>query len=181
MYKVTVEVPFDAAHRLMNYSGKCKILHGHTFTAIVCVGCENLNEAGFVIDFSILKKFVKEWINSNWDHTTILNRDDILVPLLLGIDQNEFGKVYLLGMCVGSVEAQRLFLMEGDPTAERMAKYLFDVVGAFLPGETLKVKVNPTGHTLELVTEGVEDPVVVKYVLIKETPMSIAIYRPEGS
>jgi 6-pyruvoyltetrahydropterin/6-carboxytetrahydropterin synthase len=59
MYEVEIEVTFDAAHRLPSYEGKCHFLHGHRFTAIVCIASSELKDSGFVIDFVDLKKLVK--------------------------------------------------------------------------------------------------------------------------
>ena len=59
-YKVSIEIRFDAAHRLYRYEGKCKNLHGHGWTAVVEVACTELVPPGFVIDFGALKKVVKE-------------------------------------------------------------------------------------------------------------------------
>lgn len=55
MYELTVKETFAAAHRLVQYSGKCEHLHGHNWTVEVTVSAEKLNEIGLAIDFKDLK------------------------------------------------------------------------------------------------------------------------------
>jgi len=159
MYEVEIEVTFDAAHRLLNYAGKCHNLHGHTYTAIVCVARNKLVDAGFVIDFGYLKKFVKGWIDGNWDHAAILNPKDELVGVLRGHR-----------MCVFTMDCV-------DPTAEHMAAALYNAVKNAFPDVVVKTRGTAItgGYPLELVPEKQE--VVVRYVSIRETPTSIATYR----
>lgn len=191
MYEVAIEVTFDAAHRLLNYKGKCHNLHGHTYTAIIGVTREELVDAGFVIDFGRIKKFVKEWVNENWDHATILNRDDELVLALTGLSQDELTEVLEPSGLYTQMEAERRELlcsclkehrvvpMDGDPTAERMAKLLFDVMKASYPSEFTKVTgiTSAVGYPLEMHSEKVENPIAVQYVSIKETVTSMATFR----
>ena len=56
MYEVSIETHFSAAHRLRHYRGLCENLHGHNWKVEVTVCAEVLDEAGMVIDFSILKQ-----------------------------------------------------------------------------------------------------------------------------
>jgi len=123
MYSVKVEIMFDAAHRLLHYEGKCYSLHGHSYTAIIGISSEVLEpvHSGFVIDFGVLKRIVKDWIDKNWDHRTLLHKEDPLREVL-----EELG-------C-------KVFLFDYDPTAEHMAEYLYRIVcGALHHREALKV------------------------------------------
>ena len=62
---------FDAAHYLPNYEGKCKNLHGHTWTLEVEV-LGNVNPtSGLVIDFVELKSVVNQMIVDKLDHTLL--------------------------------------------------------------------------------------------------------------
>lgn len=112
-YKVSIELQFDAAHRLFKYEGKCHNLHGHTYFAIVEATCDVLIPPGFVTDFGELKRAVKDWIDENWDHATILWANDPLVPILKDQDL-------------------RVYSMTHEPTAEYMASLLFIVVEGLL-------------------------------------------------
>lgn len=53
---------FDAAHKVVNYNGKCEELHGHTYILKVTIEGE-LKDNGMVLDFTILKQTVKKVVN----------------------------------------------------------------------------------------------------------------------
>jgi 6-pyruvoyltetrahydropterin/6-carboxytetrahydropterin synthase len=56
MYRLRIESHFDAAHKLLDYEGKCAELHGHTWKVEVFVVGEKINSVGILVDFSILKE-----------------------------------------------------------------------------------------------------------------------------
>ncbi len=58
MYELKVITHFCAAHQLKEIKGPCENLHGHNWKIEVHVTSDALNEAGVVIDFGILKKYV---------------------------------------------------------------------------------------------------------------------------
>jgi len=112
MYQATIQVKFEAAHRLFNYEGKCRNLHGHSYVATVVVSSPKLEERspGFVVDFGVLKRIVKDWIDANWDHATLLNEQDPMCGWLTG--------------------ESHLFIMGEDPTAEHMTELLYRILSA---------------------------------------------------
>lgn len=64
MYYVQKRIEVAFAHRLtLNYESKCQNLHGHN--AIITVHCKSqeLNENGMVVDFTEIKKVVKEQLD----------------------------------------------------------------------------------------------------------------------
>ena len=67
MFLLSREFSFDAAHRVVDYHGKCENLHGHTYHLIVTITGEIKND-GMVLDFAILKKVVNENVISELDH-----------------------------------------------------------------------------------------------------------------
>ena len=67
MYEVTIIKSFSAAHLLAEIGGKCEELHGHNFKVEVTVGALDLNEEGILIDFRLVKKWLKE-ILDRMDH-----------------------------------------------------------------------------------------------------------------
>ena len=73
---IAAEMTFDAAHRLSNYQGKCKRIHGHTYKVIVEVSSKDLNEWGAVMDFGDLKKIMNNHIDQRYDHKLLLYVDD---------------------------------------------------------------------------------------------------------
>ncbi len=108
MYQVTREIDFCYGHRLLNYEGKCRHLHGHNGRAVITIESPRLDERGMVLDFSDIKQAVSRWINENLDHRMILHRDDPAVAAL-----SELG--------------EPLYLIDVNPTAENIAKLIFDV------------------------------------------------------
>ena len=60
MYELKVKTHFAAAHQLKLVAKKCENLHGHNWKIEVRVGGENLNSAGVLIDFGILKQHIQD-------------------------------------------------------------------------------------------------------------------------
>ena len=52
MFRVTRQIDFCYGHRLLNYSGKCRFLHGHNGRAVITIEAEQLDERGMVLDFT---------------------------------------------------------------------------------------------------------------------------------
>lgn len=65
---------FDAAHILPEYPGKCRNLHGHTYTLEVFVSGGIDDVTGMVMDYNYLKKVVDKILNS-YDHAFLANGD----------------------------------------------------------------------------------------------------------
>ena len=107
MFRVSREIDFCYAHRLLNYEGKCRYLHGHNGRAVISIEGEKLDDRGMVLDFSDIKKTVSAWIDDNLDHRMILNRADPIVPIL-----QEMG--------------EPVYLIDENPTAENIAKLIFE-------------------------------------------------------
>jgi 6-pyruvoyltetrahydropterin/6-carboxytetrahydropterin synthase len=70
---LTKKFKFDSAHKLPNYDGKCKNLHGHTYFLEVTITGEMNNKTGMLLDFGIVKNVVKELIVEKFDHQYINN------------------------------------------------------------------------------------------------------------
>ena len=66
--KVVKKFTFDSAHYLPNYVGKCKQLHGHTYTLEVIVDGAVNQDTGMVVDFHDIDFFVKSKILPELDH-----------------------------------------------------------------------------------------------------------------
>ena len=107
MFQITREIRFCYGHRLLNYDGKCKYLHGHNGRAVITLEADQLDALGMVVDFSILKRVVGGWIDANLDHRMILNKNDPALP-----DLKKHG--------------EPVFLIDVNPTAENIAKLIFD-------------------------------------------------------
>lgn len=107
MFKVTKEIHFCYGHRLLNYDGKCRYLHGHNGKVEVELSAEKLDDKGMVRDFTEIKQILQTWIDKTLDHRMILNKKDPLKDLL-------------------QKAGEPLYLTEENPTAENIAKLIFE-------------------------------------------------------
>ena len=76
--RITKQFGFETGHALYGYDGKCKNVHGHSYKLSVTVIGTPINDRnnvkyGMVIDFTDLKKIVKEEIVDQFDHATVFN------------------------------------------------------------------------------------------------------------
>ena len=107
MFRVTREITFCYGHRLLNYDGKCRHLHGHNGKAVITLQAGQLDERGMVMDFAEIKQVLNNWIDANLDHKMLLHRDDPVLPLLRSL-------------------REPVFVMAVNPTAESIARLIFD-------------------------------------------------------
>jgi 6-pyruvoyltetrahydropterin/6-carboxytetrahydropterin synthase len=107
----TRRIAFDAAHRVKKHESKCKNLHGHRYTIEATFAAHRLDDLGRVIDFGIVQELLGSWIDTHWDHSTILCSDDA-----------ELGRV------IADVTEQKIYYLPHPPTAEVMAHYLLTEV-----------------------------------------------------
>jgi len=59
MFEVTVEAGFSSGHYLRNYKGKCENPHGHNYRVLVTLAGRELDEAGLLLDFKVLKTLLR--------------------------------------------------------------------------------------------------------------------------
>lgn len=107
MYRVSREIFFCYGHRLLNYDGKCKHLHGHNARVVIALEGADLDHRGMLVDFGDIKRDVQCWIDENLDHNMLLCRDDPILPLL-------------------REQGERVYVMDVNPTAENIARLIFD-------------------------------------------------------
>ena len=107
MYVVTRELRFCYGHRLLEYAGKCRHLHGHNGRAVVSLAASSLDQLGMVCDFSHIKRVVGGWIDEHLDHKMLLHKNDPALPVL-------------------KQQGEALFVMEVNPTAENIARLIYD-------------------------------------------------------
>jgi 6-pyruvoyltetrahydropterin/6-carboxytetrahydropterin synthase len=106
MFKVTKHIDFCYGHRLLNYDGPCRHLHGHNGRVEIDIESAELDARGMVVDFSDIKRVLKAWIDETLDHRMLLNKADPLVAVL-----QQRGELH--------------YLMDENPTAESIAKLIF--------------------------------------------------------
>ena len=111
--EVETFVTFEAAHRLYNvntYTKACmKNIHGHSYGTRVVVSRKDMNSAGMVVDFKLLKEVVNREIVDKYDHSCILKSDD---PLAQPVREH----------------CENVHIVDENPTAEWMAATFFDVI-----------------------------------------------------
>ena len=107
MFRVAREIHFCYGHRLLNYEGKCKYLHGHNGRAVITLQSDTLDPRGMVFDFGEIKRSLSAWIDDVLDHRMILHRDDPAIPLMKQL-------------------GEPVYLMDRNPTAENIARLIFD-------------------------------------------------------
>jgi 6-pyruvoyltetrahydropterin/6-carboxytetrahydropterin synthase len=107
MFRVTREFEFCFGHRLLDYPGKCRNIHGHNGKACVTLAAERLDRLGMVVDFVEIKRVIGTWINETLDHTLLLHKDD---PLLRTVQ----------------AAGEKVLALEVSPTTENMARLIFD-------------------------------------------------------
>lgn len=107
MFKVTKHIEFCYGHRLLNYDGMCRHLHGHNGRVEVDIQADKLDARGMVHDFSDIKEAIKNWIDETLDHRMLLHKDDPMVPVL-------------------RQRGEPFYAMEENPTAENIARLIFN-------------------------------------------------------
>ena len=114
--RVTKEFHFEMAHALWNYDGVCKHIHGHSYKLFVTIAGEPINDPsdpklGMVLDFTDLKKVVKEPIVDKLDHSLVLNS---AAGENIPDDSNQMYK--------------KVHLFDFQPTCENLVLYIVDII-----------------------------------------------------
>jgi 6-pyruvoyltetrahydropterin/6-carboxytetrahydropterin synthase len=99
---------FCMGHRVVGHENKCKHLHGHNYRVTFHCEAMALDHVGRVVDFSVIKSTLCEWLEENWDHKTVLWDRDPYCDMLPECD---------------------LVRVPFNPTAENIAEYLVTSVG----------------------------------------------------
>ena len=93
LIRLTKEFSFDAAHALVDYDGKCRHIHGHSYRLLITIqGAPNDNlddpKNGMVMDFGLIKTLVNQKIIDTYDHALLLRFDAPLAAALQEAYQN---------------------------------------------------------------------------------------------
>lgn len=102
---------FSYGHRVFGHESKCAMLHGHNGRVHFTVQATALDAVGRVLDFSVINTRLCAWVEEHWDHRFLLWERDPWLHHLRGVDPDGVVTVPF------------------NPTAERMAEYLVDVIG----------------------------------------------------
>ncbi|MBI4356022.1 MAG: 6-carboxytetrahydropterin synthase [Candidatus Omnitrophica bacterium] len=106
-YGVTKQIDFCYGHRLLNYQGKCRHLHGHNGRVEIELSAARLDRRGMVVDFDEIRAILQRWIDDTFDHQMLLHQRDPLLPLL-------------------KRQGERVYAMPQNPTAEAIAQRIFE-------------------------------------------------------
>lgn len=111
---------FSCGHRVVGHEGKCRNLHGHNYRVTFTAAAQLLDDVGRVIDFSVLKTALCDWVEQYWDHRMLIWDQDPWKNDLLAIDQT-------------------VVLLPFNPTAENLADFLLESVGPYQLPEHIKL------------------------------------------
>jgi 6-pyruvoyltetrahydropterin/6-carboxytetrahydropterin synthase len=130
--RITKQFTFETGHALYGYDGKCRNVHGHSYKLSVTVIGNPISDSshvkfGMVIDFSDLKKIVKEEIVDVFDHATVFNKNTPHVELAKEL----------------SNRGHNVLLVNYQPTSEMMVIDFAEKIIARIPN-TIKL------HSLKL-------------------------------
>jgi 6-pyruvoyltetrahydropterin/6-carboxytetrahydropterin synthase len=106
MFRVTQEIEFCYGHRLLNYDGKCRFLHGHNGKAVIVLEGETLDRRGMLVDFTDIKREIAGWIDATLDHRMILHHSDPVVEFL-------------------QQQREPILTIPDNPTAEAIARMIY--------------------------------------------------------
>lgn len=144
-YEVIRSHEICAGHRVVGHESKCRHLHGHNYVFHFHVAPKldgqikslakeyevesaALDNIGRVIDFSVVKSTLCEWLETNWDHRFLHWEEDKLMTGIASLieDSNR----------PGFIEAKdeihffdSLVSLPFNPTAENLAAYMVEVIG----------------------------------------------------
>ncbi|MCH9659466.1 MAG: 6-carboxytetrahydropterin synthase [Bacteroidetes bacterium] len=120
--RITKQFSFETGHALYGYDGKCRNVHGHSYKLSVTVVGTPISETshvkyGMVIDFSDLKKIVKNEIVDVFDHATVFNKNTPHVELAKEL----------------SDRGHNVLLVDYQPTSEMMVIDFAEKIKTHLP------------------------------------------------
>ncbi len=120
--RITKQFNFETGHALYGYDGKCKNIHGHSYKLNVTVLGTPITDSnnvkyGMVIDFTDLKKIVKEEIVDVFDHATVFNKNTPHIELAKELKER----------------GHLVILVDYQPTSENMVLDFVEKIKARLP------------------------------------------------
>lgn len=130
---------FSMGHRVHNHESKCAHLHGHNYRVHFTVepvsnsnvhNEDGLDLVGRVMDFSVIKEKLCDWLEENWDHKFMAWEKDPFIQKIANLTE-AWGSGLNSGDRNPSHDmlANSLVWVPFNPTAENMAQYLVEVVG----------------------------------------------------
>ena len=131
---------FSYGHRVVGHENKCALMHGHNgrvyFRIEPAKLHKPLDDVGRVLDFSVIKTRLCDWLEENWDHKFLVWDRDPFVLAIRNATAEASGDA--LPGFMAMLNASFVWV-PFNPTAENMAKYLVDVVGPLVLSDSLCV------------------------------------------
>lgn len=144
-----------AGHRVVGHESKCRHLHGHNYKFHFKVApkvphrvmsetefatLKQLDSVGRVIDFSVVKTTLCQWLEANWDHKFLHWEQDMLINGLkccIETDTQSERGWPTFGEGDEDLKAfnDSLVSLPFNPTAENLAAYMVEVIGPLLLDE----------------------------------------------
>lgn len=147
-FRICKSLEIENGHMLSLHPDKCKFPHGHTRKVEFVLEAEELDAAGMVCDFKIIKQAVGEYLDT-FDHALCMNTQDKMYEV--------FKKAY----------GERVIGFEStEPTTEVMAREFFTVCSEHLK----RYAANPSSQYV------LRDSVRLVCVRVWETTSSWAEY-----
>lgn len=137
-----------AGHRVVGHESKCRHLHGHNYKFHFKVAPKktlsegyvksvsgfalegSLDDVGRVIDFSVVKTTLCQWLEDNWDHKFLHWEQDSMINSLIVVASTKFARENNL---VTDEDydpfVNSLVALPFNPTAENLAAYMVNVIG----------------------------------------------------
>jgi 6-pyruvoyltetrahydropterin/6-carboxytetrahydropterin synthase len=133
---------FSAGHRVAGHENKCAFLHGHNYRVHFHCEAQALDSVGRVIDFSVIKARLCNWLEENWDHKFLAWENDLVLTGMVSLAQRlpegeHRGEPWAV---VKELFAGSIVWTPFNPTAENMAQYLVEKIAP--------VQLEGTGVTL---------------------------------
>ena len=121
---------WSAGHRVYQHESKCSMLHGHNYRTHFVISTPKLDSIGRVLDFSVIKQLLCQFLEDEWDHRFLVWQQD----------------PWALELC--KIDPKGVVVVPFNPTAENMAQYLCEVIGperlAGTGAELISVRIEET-------------------------------------
>ena len=119
MFEVTVEADFSSGHYLRNYKGKCENPHGHNYKVRGTLAGAELDAAGLLLDFRLLKQVLRPVIE-RLDHQMLndLEPFTVLNPSAENLAKYFYDETnhHLTDVTAGRVRVKDCTIWETDTT-----------------------------------------------------------------
>lgn len=113
----------SCGHRVAGHENKCAYLHGHNYR-IWFYARGDLDAIGRVIDFSVLKSTLCEWLETHWDHKFIAWDQDGVMRMV--------DRALAATDLLAQKQALSICWVPFNPTAENISDYLLTTIAPSL-------------------------------------------------